>query len=39
MWHEYAGKKRKERITRNGAFFTKYYGDKMNVDELEVWGR
>jgi len=39
MWKGYAGKKRMERNARNGAFFTKYYGDKINIDELEVWGR
>ena len=39
MWKEYAGKKRMEIITRSGAFFTKYFGDKMNRDELEVWER
>jgi phage protein U len=39
MWKEYAGKKRVEIITRSGAFFPQYYGDKMSIDELEVWGR
>lgn len=39
MWKEYTGKKWMERIIRNGVFFTKYYGDKMNIDELEVWRR
>jgi len=39
MRKEYVGKKRMEIITRSGAFFTKYYGDKINIDELKVWGR